>query len=118
MVILKYYEIMIILRPDLSDEQIDQFVERIVGEIESEKGEVIWKEKWGKRQLTYEIKKLTEGYYLLFQAQVENAVIRETDRKMKIDDNVLKFLIVSIDEKRLKGKKRKAEESVAVENGE
>jgi small subunit ribosomal protein S6 len=92
------YELMYILSPNLEEEAIADLVARFEGIITSGGGEIEKTEQLGKRRLAYEIQGYQEGFYVLtnFKSPVETA--QELDRIIKITDNVLRYLIIKIEE--------------------
>ena len=68
-------------------------------------------DKWGKRRLAYRVEKHREGSYVLMQFTAEPATVKEFERRMRVQDSVIKFLTVRIDEtlKRLEKRKKERE---------
>ena len=95
---MKKYEVIYILDTAVGEEKIKELVEKFSAFISS-KGTIENTEEWGNRKLAYEIKKKTEGYYVVvnFEASVE--VPSELERQFKITEEVLKYLIVSNEDK-------------------
>lgn len=91
------YEALYILKPDLSEEQIQGLVERFKGVVET-KGTVSEVDEWGKRRLAYPIEDLMEGYYVLMTFTAAVAVPAELDRIFRITDGVMRSMIVCKDE--------------------
>jgi len=89
---LRRYETVFIVRPDLPDDVIDELIERLGKIITDIKGIVVAVEKWGKRKLAYTISKERKGYYILMDFVGDSTVVTELEKKMKFDDNVLKYL--------------------------
>ena len=74
-----------------SDTQFD-------GVVTSTGGKVQKAEKWGRRRLAYEVKRCREGMYLLFTIECDPPTVREFERRLKVTDQVVKFLTVRVDE--------------------
>ncbi len=111
----RIYEEMFIVRPDATDEVIDPLVELISKEVTSKGGTVDKIEKMGKRRLAYKVEKLDHGFYVLVQFACPAATVKEIERRLRVQDAVLKFMTVRIDE-RLKvadKRKKKAEKRAA-----
>ena len=89
---MRRYETVFIVRPDLPDDVIDELIERLGKIITDIKGIVVAIEKWGKRKLAYPISKERKGYYILMDFVGDSTVVTELEKKMKFDDNVLKYL--------------------------
>lgn len=95
---LAQYELMYILRPDLGEEQLTQDIERFNEMITREGGVVEKTDKWGRRKLSYEIDKQTEGFYVVVSFQGEGTISNELNRLLKIHDDVVRSMTVRIDE--------------------
>jgi small subunit ribosomal protein S6 len=96
-IVLRKYEVVYVLRPDLDEEKNAALVEKFKDLIESQGGEIIKIDKWGKRRLAYEVKDLREGVYILVHMNAEPKVATELDRIFKITDEVLRHIIVRED---------------------
>lgn len=95
---MRKYELIYVLRPNLEDEAKAVALDKVKSIIEAD-GEVEKVDEWGNRRLAYEIEKLTEGYYVLINFKAATDVPKEIDRNLKIMDNVIRHMIVNIDEK-------------------
>ena len=103
------YEVMFIVRPDLEgDDAVDQQIERFGRLIVDNGGEVTGVDKWGKRRFAYELKGYTEGSYVVIQFKSGDAVVSELSRIMRIADEVVRHIVVRLDE--TKSAKRGKEE--------
>lgn len=91
------YEVMFIAKP-LEDAEVDPIAEFVSNLIKKNGGNVEKADRWGKRHLAYPVKKQADGNYVLINFEADPAVIKEIDRVMKIQDDILKHLIVKIDE--------------------
>lgn len=102
------------LEPDALTAVKDKFVKIITDNAEI--GEV---EEWGKRKLAYEIQKQTEAYYYFIQFEGESDCPNELEKRMRIMDNVLRYLVVRKDENdTFKVTPDKADEEVEAEDEE
>lgn len=90
---MRKYEVMFIIRP-MEEEPTNQIIDKFLKLIEKNGGTVDKEDRWGKRQLAYEIKDCTEGYYDLLYVTAEPACMDEADRVFKITDGILKHMIV------------------------
>ena len=91
------YEVMFIAKP-LEDAEVDPIAEFVSNLIKKNGGNVEKVDRWGKRHLAYPVKKQADGNYVLINFEADPAVIKEIDRVMKIQDDILKNLIVKIEE--------------------
>ncbi len=97
---MRTYEMMFVLKPDLSEEQILESKERLRKIIEDFKGEFInEKEGWGKKRLAYPIEDFTEGIYSLWFFRGTPDLLNELDRIIKISENFLRHIIIRQEEK-------------------
>lgn len=91
---MRSYELMVIIRADLDEEQTAAAVDKVTGLIAQNGGEVENIDRWGKRRLAYEINDLRDGYYILVNYKGPSQVARELDRVLKITDEVIRHLVV------------------------
>jgi small subunit ribosomal protein S6 len=112
---MRIYEELFIIKPDASEEEIDQIVEQLSGVVKSGGGAVDKVEKWGKRRLAYRVDKYREGNYVLIQFSAGPELVKEVERRLRVTDAVLKFLTVRIDEtlKRLDKRKKQRDKRAA-----
>ncbi len=92
------YEMVVIFKPNLTEEETAALVERFKSLIEQH-GYVTEVNEWGKRRLAYPIEKLNEGYYVLYTFTADVSLPAELDRVLRINDKVMRSLIVCKDEK-------------------
>ena len=90
------YEVVMILRPDLGEEATAALIEKFKTVIE-QRGTVAEVDEWGKRHLAYPIDDINEGYYVLMTFTAEPTLPAELDRQMRINDSVMRSLIVCKD---------------------
>lgn len=91
------YEVVIIFKPDLGEEATAALVEKFKTLIEQH-GTVAEVDEWGKRHLAYPIDDITEGYYVLMTFTADAAFPAELDRVLRINDSVMRSLIVCKDQ--------------------
>ncbi len=95
---MRRYESVLILDPQLSDEDVQNFTDRYSGLIKEGGGEIIRVQDWGQRRLAYLVKKRDTGRYLLLDYVGMPAVLNEVERQFKISEQVLKFISVMLDD--------------------
>lgn len=95
---MKRYETIVIIDPDLSKEAEAPILERVNDLIPQFKGTLIETDDWGTRKLAYDIKKKSRGHYVRLDFCGDGALVQEMERFFKIDDKVLKFMTVLLDE--------------------
>ena len=95
---MRHYEIMFIVNPNATEEDIDKINGQIEGVITAGGGKVGKVEKLGKRRLAYIVKKFREGFYVLFTIEADGAIVREIERRLRVMDLVIKYLTVRMDD--------------------
>ena len=91
---MKRYEVVVIVKSDLNEEDITALIDRCQAIITDRKGVIAKVDKWGKRRLAYEINKQKDGFYFLIDCAGDGPIIAELERNFKIDDRILKFMTV------------------------
>jgi small subunit ribosomal protein S6 len=104
---MRIYEELFIARPDITEEEIDPIVDQVKSTVTTGGGTVDKVDKWGVRKLAYRVEKRNEGYYVLVQFTSNPETVKEIERRLRVNDAVLKFITVRIDEKLKKIDKRK-----------
>jgi small subunit ribosomal protein S6 len=92
------YEHVVVTRPDISPQQVDALVEDITKIVTERNGKVAKSEYWGLRNLAYPIKKSRKAHYSLLNIEGPGDVIHEVERRHRINEDVLRFLTVKVDE--------------------
>ena len=104
---MRTYEELFILKTGLPEEEVTALIDQISGVITTSGGTILKTDNWGTRKLAYRVRKQAEGVYVLIQFTSGPAVVKEVERRLRVQDNVLKFITVRIDEKMKKVEKRK-----------
>jgi small subunit ribosomal protein S6 len=97
------YESIFIINPNLSDEETAGVIKKMQDVVVKLGGEMLKFEDWGKKKLSYEIKKHKRGHYAFFQFKAAPTTVSELERTYKLTDAVIKFLTVKL-EKELRTK--------------
>ena len=92
------YEAMYVITPELEDEAVKGIIEKYTGIITANGGEIEKVDEWGRRRLAYPINDLNEGYYVLMTFTAAAAIPHELDRLFRINDSVMRSLIVCKDQ--------------------
>ena len=105
---LRTYEVMYIVNPDTEGEKIEKLNEAVGKLIEKEGGTVVRMDDIGIRNLAYPIQKKFQGHYVLFEVDGTGQEILELERRMRVNDLILRFVTVRVDEDRKKADKVRA----------
>ena len=92
------YEHVIIARQDISAQQAEALNDTLKGLIEEGGGSVAKIEYWGLRNLTYRIKKNRKGHYSLLSIDAPAPAVKEMERQLSINEDVLRYLTIRVDE--------------------
>ncbi len=117
------YELMFIVRPDMTDEDLDKLISTLQSVVPASGGTVQRVDKMGKRRLAYTVRRFHEGIYILMVVEGGGAVIHELERRLRVSEPVIKFLTVRTDEeqkrldkiKQLRDSKKKVSAQPAVQ---
>jgi small subunit ribosomal protein S6 len=111
----RVYEVMFIVRPDAAEEDIDKLIAGFSATVTGGGGTVKSVEKMGRRKLAYLVRKFNDGNYVLLTVEAGGPVVLELERRLRVTEQVIKFITVRIDEedkrlakvKALRGVRRK-----------
>jgi len=109
------YELLFIVRPTLSDQEVAALIEQVKGHIGNVGATITQVQNLGRRQLAYEIDHVREGTYVLMHFEGSGVEIAELDRRLRVSDVVLRHIIIRIDEelKRAERMKRRRQRKAA-----
>ena len=105
---MRTYEVMYIVDPETPPDKIEKLNEAVGGLIEKEGGEVVKMELIGMKTMAYNINKREDGYYVLFEINGTGQEIMELERRMRVNDMIMRFITVRVDEDRKKAEKMTA----------
>ena len=111
---LRPYEILIIVDPRPTDEEVAALLTQLGENIKSLGAEVVKMENWGKRRLAYDIRKQREGTYAVYEVSAEPAMVKEFERQLRLNEQVLRFLSTQVP---IRKKARPAKTPEVVEEG-
>jgi small subunit ribosomal protein S6 len=106
---------MYIVNPETDGEKIEKLNEAVSKLIEKEGGEVVRLDNVGIRTLAYPIQKKTEGHYVLFEVNGSGQEILELERRMRVNDLIMRYITVRVDEDRKAADKRTAKREAKAE---
>jgi small subunit ribosomal protein S6 len=92
------YEVMYILRPDVAEEDIEKLTASLEATVTKGGGKVLATDKMGMRKLAYTVRKFNDGLYMLMTLEADGAQIAELERRLRVTEQVIKFLTVRMDE--------------------
>jgi small subunit ribosomal protein S6 len=92
------YEVMFIVRPDVLEEDMDKLISTLQGHATTAGATMQNTEKMGRRRLAYDVKKFQDGQYVLFTLQSDGKAIHELERRLRVAEQVIKYITVRTDE--------------------
>ncbi|NYI05434.1 30S ribosomal protein S6 [Allostreptomyces psammosilenae] len=95
---MRHYEVMVILDPDLDDRAVSPLVDGFLGVVRNAGGTVEKVDTWGRRRLSYEINKKSEGIYSVIDLKAKPEVVKELDRQMNLNESVLRTKVLRPDQ--------------------
>ena len=95
---MKRYETIYIVNPNLDADSLKEVVTKFSDLVKKLKGYIVKINEWGKRKLAYEVKRFDKGYYVVLDFCGLPGIVKELERNLNIDDRILKYLTVKIDE--------------------
>src|ERR671921_2049626 len=103
----RIYEVVFIVDPSTQEDDLTRLTDGLRGIVTDQGGAVTKSEVMGRRQLAYRIGRKTEGVYVLFEVEGTGREIAELERRMRVSDQVLRYLTVRVDEDRRRAEKLK-----------
>ena len=92
------YELVYVVSPDATDEQVAEVHTQVEGIVQRMKGQLEKTDNWGRRKLAYEIGRHKEGTYVLEVINGDGELMKEIDRRLKVSDLIIRHLVVRVDE--------------------
>jgi small subunit ribosomal protein S6 len=103
----RVYEVVFIIDPATGEEDSTRLVENLQKIVTDQGGAITKSESMGRRQLAYKIGRNTEGQFMLFEIEGTGGEIAELERRMRVSDQVMRYLTVRVDEDRRRAEKFK-----------
>lgn len=94
---MRSYEIMVIVHPDVDDRQVEGVVEKPLAAFKKAGGTVDNVDIWGRRRLSYEIQKQSEGIYAVVNVTAEPADVKELDRQYTLNEQIMRTKVIRPD---------------------
>lgn len=104
----RVYEVMYIATPEAADDDITKLNDSLQTIITDQGGTIVRVDDMGRRKLAYEINRKKEGYYVLFEIEGSGREIAELERRMRVNDLIMRYLTVRVDEERKTAEKVRA----------
>ena len=95
---MQFYESIFIVRPSLSDEDTTKIIDKMKGVVEKSGAAILKTENWGRKKLAYEVKRERKGTFVYLYFRSEGSVISELERSYRLEDSVIKFMTVRLDQ--------------------
>jgi small subunit ribosomal protein S6 len=95
---LRDYELVVVLSPEIVEEDLPAAIERVTGAFTSRGGEIVETREWGRRRLAYPISRHTEGNYIISHLKIDPARTHEIESQFNIAEDILRHLLVRKDE--------------------
>jgi small subunit ribosomal protein S6 len=99
MSVMRRYELMVILDPDLEERTVGPSLDQMLGVVRQAGGTVEKIDVWGRRRLAYEIDHKSEGIYAVLDVTTDPAAVTELDRQLRLNEAVLRTKVVRPDQK-------------------
>ena len=97
MVFMRRYEMMVILDPQLDERTVAPSLDQFLSVVKTQGGSIDKVEIWGKRRLSYEIDKRTEGIYAVVDMSCSPAAVAELDRQLSLSESILRTKVLRRD---------------------
>ena len=94
---MRHYEVMVILDPDLEERSVSPLIDNFLSVVRENGGKVEKVDTWGRRRLSYEIKKKSEGIYSVIDLTARPEVVKELDRQLNLNESVLRTKVIRPD---------------------
>ena len=104
----RVYEVIFIVDPDTQEDEMTRLTDNLSGVITDQGGTVTRNEVLGRRQLAYRIGRKNDGVYVLFEVEGTGREIAEMERRMRVNDQVMRYMTVRVDEERQRAEKLRA----------
>ncbi len=95
---MNHYETIYIVNPTLDDDSLKEAIDKFSDLIKKLKGSIVKVNEWGKRKLAYEVKRFDKGHYVVLDFCALPKMVTELEKNLKLDDRILKYITVKIDE--------------------
>ena len=94
---MRTYEATFITDPNLSEEEVDNFIQQMTKVAESKNAQVVKVDRWGKKTLAFQVGRFREGNIVILTLEGAGEAISELERRFRVTDFIIRFLTVRID---------------------
>ena len=94
---MRRYELMLVVRPDTADEQVDAIVDRATRSVTASGGQIVKRSPWGRRRLAYPIGQYREGSYHILLFDAPSDAVLELERGLNISEEVMRHLVTRVE---------------------
>jgi small subunit ribosomal protein S6 len=98
-VIVREYELVMVISPEVADEDVSGTVDRVGNFIQERGGEMKEADPWGRRRLAYPIERHNEGHYVVTQFSLEPQQVRALEGSLELAEDVLRHLVVKLEDR-------------------
>lgn len=96
---MRQYELVVILSPQVADDEVEPAVDRLIRRpVEDRGGEIQEVNQWGRRKLAYPIQRQLEGNYIVTQLRLDPEQTKELEQRLHISEEVIRHLLVRLDD--------------------
>jgi len=99
------YEIGFIINPEATEEEVKKIIDSIVAIVKKADGTIENIDEWGRRKLAYAISRHNEGIYVFINADVVGSVFLDIERRLKLTEKVMRFVVLRLDDRLRKANK-------------
>ena len=99
---MRTYETIYIIQPEAAEDQVETVIQEVESLVAEDGGAVVRKDLWGKRRLAYHVKGFQEGIYVLMRFECGPAFPRKLEDFFKLNESVIRYLVVFFDVKTLR----------------
>ena len=96
---MRHYELMVILDPDVEERTVAPALDQFLSVVKKDGGNVEKVDIWGRRRMSFEIAKKSEGIYAVVDLQAEPATVKELDRQLNLNESVLRTKVLRPEER-------------------
>lgn len=99
------YEIGFVINPEATEEEVKKIIDSIVVIVKKANGTIENIDEWGRRKLAYTVSKHNEGIYVFINADVVGSVFTEIERRLKLTERIMRFVVLRLDDRLRKANK-------------